>query len=160
MATRGASFTIDQKECLFRPRVLIVPAGQLVKITNSDGILHNFHTYSRANPPANRSQVATSSPLEFRFMKPEIFRYGCDLHPWMRGWVVVQENPYYALTNPQGQYELTDVPAGRYTIKVWHETLGEISKEVVLQEGEELTINFRYSVLGQSRTRSERKGEN
>ena len=56
----------------------------------------------------------------------------CDLHSWMRGWVVVAEHPFYALTNGAGEFELRGLPAGRYTLKVWQERLGTISKDVVV----------------------------
>ena len=63
------------------------------------------------------------------------------------GWIVVEENPYYVLTDGRGGYELTDIPAGRYTLKVWHETLGELAKEVVIREGEEQVVVFRYTPI-------------
>ena len=74
------------------------------------------------NPTFNRTQPkGRAIPITFR--RPEIIRIDCDLHPWMRAWVVVAEHPFYALTNDKGEFALENVPPGTYTLRVWHETL-------------------------------------
>jgi hypothetical protein len=69
------------------------------------------------------------------FRSPEILRVDCDLHSWMRGWVVVTEHPYYALTNEEGHFAFDNVPPGKYTLQVWQETLGAVSQEVTVTKG-------------------------
>ena len=123
--------TMDQKECAFAPRVVVVPAGGKIDFLNSDRLLHNLHSTPSANPPFNRTQPKGRT-ITIPFEKPEIIRVTCDLHSWMRGWVVVAEHPYYALTDGAGEFELKGLPAGRYTLKVWQERLGTVSKEVVV----------------------------
>ena len=81
-------------------------------------------------------------PFELRFTRPEIFRCSSDLHPFMEGWVVVQEHSYYALTGGDGRYELTDLPAGVYTLRAWHETLGEAERKIQVLEGEKTVADF------------------
>jgi hypothetical protein len=68
------------------------------------------------------------------FKRPEIIRVDCDLHPWMRAWVVVAEHPFYALTNHQGEFTLANVPAGSYAIQVWHERLGTLTRAVTVND--------------------------
>jgi len=122
---------MDQKECMFAPRVVVVPAGGRIDFLNSDRLLHNLHSTPSANPPFNRTQPKGRT-ITITFEKPEIIRVTCDLHSWMRGWVVVAEHPYYALTDGAGDFELRGLPPGRYTLKAWQERLGTISKEVVV----------------------------
>jgi plastocyanin len=123
--------SMDQKECAFAPRVLVVPAGGKIDFLNSDRLLHNLHATPTANPPFNRTQPKGRT-ITISFSHPEIIRVTCDLHSWMRGWVVVAEHPFYALTNGAGEFELRGLPGGRYTLKIWQERLGTISKDVVV----------------------------
>ena len=138
----SGNYSIDRRGCRFRPHVLLVPAGNPVRVLNSDGIFHNFRTESRLNPPMSRSEAGGTPPFELRFTRPEIFRCSSDLHPFMEGWVVVQEHSYYALTGGDGRYELTDLPAGVYTLRAWHETLGEAERKIQVLEGEKTVADF------------------
>ena len=131
--------SMDQKECMFTPRVVVVPAGGKVDFLNSDRLLHNLHSTPSANPPFNRTQPKGRT-ITISFSHPEIIRVTCDLHSWMRGWVVVADHPFYALTNGAGEFELRGLPAGRYTLKVWQERLGTISKEVVVTDQEPTAV--------------------
>jgi plastocyanin len=124
--------TIDQNGCRFVPRVRIVPAGAPVDIVNSDGILHNIRTWSKDNPSFNRAQPKFKKVLTETFHKPEIFRIACDVHSWMKGWVVVAANAYNVLSDETGAFELKDVPAGTYTVEFWHEALGSQTRKVTV----------------------------
>lgn len=128
MPTDGG--TLDQKGCQYVPHVVLTPAGSTLKIINSDGILHNIHTYSTKNPPVNMAQPKFKKTIEQKFDQPEFIRATCDAHGWMEGWIVVEDNPYYAKTDANGKYQLTDVPPGDYEVKVWHEKLGEKTQKV------------------------------
>lgn len=133
---------LDQHNCVYIPRVQVFPAGSEVEIKNSDGILHNIHTYSEKNPPINRAQPKFKKVLKETFKSPETIKVTCDAHNWMLGWFVVQEHPYYAVTAENGEFKLTDVPAGEYELKVWHETLGESTQKVSVSAGGTATANF------------------
>ncbi len=124
--------TMDQRQCAFVPRVVVVPVGGTVEFLNNDRLLHNVKSASKENPPFNRAQPHARS-ISFNFKKPEILRIDCDLHSWMRGWVVVSESPFYAVTNEQGEFTLENVPPGEYTLEVWQETLGTVTQEVVVR---------------------------
>ena len=122
---------MDQKECLFVPRVVLVPAGGTVEFLNSDRLLHNLHSASKENPTFNRTQPRGRA-IPIAFAKPEIIRVTCDLHSWMQAWVVVADHPFYAVTGSGGEFELRDVPPGTYTLQIWQETLGITSREVTV----------------------------
>ena len=115
---------LDQRKCEFVPHVLAIAAGTSVKITNSDGILHNIHTLSKDNPAFNRAQPKYLKEIMQTFSKPEIISVRCDVHGWMGGWIFVAANPYFDLSVADGSFKLAEVPAGKYTLEVWHETLG------------------------------------
>jgi plastocyanin len=119
----GAKVEMDQKACVFIPRIVMVPAKGTVFFLNSDRLLHNIHTIPKINFEVNRTQPKNRS-IPVTFEKPEIVRIGCDLHPWMTAWVVVAEHPYYAITGEKGQFAFDDLPPGEYKLKIWHERLG------------------------------------
>ena len=133
--------SMDQKECMFAPRLVVVPAGGKIDFLNSDRLLHNLHATPTANPPFNRTQPKGRT-ITISFSHPEIIRVTCDLHSWMRGWVVVAEHPFYALTGGAGEFELRGLPPGRYTLKVWQERLGTISKDVVVSDADPTTVTL------------------
>jgi plastocyanin len=145
--TKGKPFdktepVFDQKGCKYVPHVLLFPPGSTVKINNDDGILHNIHTYSTKNPPINRAQPKFKKTIEEKFDQPEIIKVACDAHGWMQGWMIVEDNPYYAVTDASGNYKLTDVPPGDYELKVWHGKLGEKTAKVTVPSGGQATANF------------------
>jgi plastocyanin len=125
------SVQMDQQQCLYVPRVVIVPVGGTVEFLNSDRLLHNLHSVSTENPTFNRTQPK-GRVIPVVFKKPETVRVDCDLHSWMRAWVVVAEHPFYAVTGPSGEFALDNVPPGKYTLKIWQETLGTVTREVTV----------------------------
>jgi hypothetical protein len=125
---------VDQKQCVFVPRVVVVAAGGTVEFLNTDRLLHNLHSASTHNPVFNRTQPrGRTIPIVFR--RPEIVRIDCDLHPWMRAWVVVAEHPFFVVTDDHGAFVLDGVPPGRYVLQLWHETLGTARRDVTVTDG-------------------------
>jgi plastocyanin len=139
---------LDQKECEYHPHVLAFPVGTTVEIQNPDGILHNVHSYSKVNPPFNIAQPKFKKTVDVKIEKPEAINLKCDVHGWMSGWLVATESPYVAVTDKSGSFKLTDVPAGTYTVQVWHETLADgtktkpVTQKVTVKAKEEAKVNF------------------
>lgn len=134
--------TLDQNGCEYQPHVLAFPAGSTVEVLNPDGVLHNVHSYSKVNSPFNMAQPKFKKTLQVKIDKPEAVNVKCDVHAWMSGWLVATENPYFAVTDGSGSFKLTDVPAGTYTVEVWHETLGKSTQKVTVKAKEEAKVNF------------------
>jgi len=128
-----ARVEMDQKGCVFIPRVILVPAGRTVDFLNNDRLLHNIHAVPKLNVSFNRTQPK-SRTIPVTFAKPEIVRIDCDLHSWMRAWVVVMAHPFYAITGADGQFKFANLPAGKYTLHVWHERLGDVSTTLDVTE--------------------------
>jgi len=134
--------TLDQNGCEYKPHVLAFPAGSTVEILNPDGILHNVHSYSKVNSPFNQAQPKFKKSLDVKIEKPEAIEVKCDVHGWMHGWLVSTETPYFAVTDNSGSFKLADVPAGSYTVEVWHEKLGKSTQKVTVKAKEDAKVNF------------------
>jgi plastocyanin len=133
--------TMDQKECMFTPRVIVVAAGGRIDFLNSDRLLHNLHSTPNANPTFNRTQPKGRT-IPITFPHPEIVRVSCDLHSWMRGWVIVADHPFYAVTDAEGRFALKGLPPGRYTMRVWQEKLGVISREIIVGDQDPTVVTL------------------
>jgi hypothetical protein len=76
---------------------------------------------------------------------PEAIKVTCDAHNWMEGWWYATSNPYYAITDAQGHYKISDVPAGTYTMQVWQEKLGVLTRQVTVNAKKAVTANFTFA---------------
>jgi plastocyanin len=135
---------IDQKACMFLPRVVVVPAGGTVDFLNSDRLLHNIHATPKLNVSFNRTQPM-SRTIPVTFAKPEIVKINCDLHSWMAAWVVVAAHPWYAITGADGQFAFDNLPPGQYRLQVWHERLGTVPATVTIgdQQPGRITVEMK-----------------
>src|SRR3989441_8488004 len=104
--------SLDQNGCKFVPHIDIVPAGQEVDVINSDGILHNIHTFPKNNPPFNKAQPKFKKTMPAVFEKPDIVQIKCDVHSWMNGWIVVAGSASSSPTHPPGNIQNPGGPAG------------------------------------------------
>ena len=133
---------LDQHGCEYQPHVLAFPAGTTVEVVNPDGILHNVHSYSKVNTPFNMAQPKFKKTLDVKIDKPEAVELKCDVHGWMHGWLVATESPYVAVTDKSGSFKLDNVPAGSYTVEVWHEKLGKSTQKVTVKAKEDAKVSF------------------
>ncbi len=112
---------MDQTGCEFVPHVLLIKQGSTIVIHNSDDALHNFHVMSKDVSIVNEAQPAGAPPREVTFTKSGIHHVGCDVHPWMRGFIMVASHPYFAMTDATGSFTIENVPPGKYLIKMWRD---------------------------------------
>src|SRR5262249_37196351 len=124
--------------------VVIVPAGGKVDFLNSDRLLHNLHAAPTANAAFNRTQPKGRT-ITISFSHPEIIKVTCDLHSWMRSWVVVADHPFYALTNSTEEFEGGGLRAGRYAWKVGQEMRGPVSGDVVVGNQDPTAVTVEMS---------------
>ncbi len=137
---------LDQVKCEYVPHVLALPVGSTVKIKNSDGILHNVHSFSEKNTPFNRAQPKYLKEISEKFTKPEVISLRCDVHGWMSGWIVVTDSPFYDVTGADGSFKMENVPVGKYSLDVWHETLGKTTQSVEVKSGEVTNVTFEFQM--------------
>lgn len=138
---------LDQKGCLYTPQILAIQTGQALTVKNSDPCVHNVHVTSKAgNTEHNDVQMPNGPDLTYTFDKPEMFmRFNCDIHPWMFAWVSIFDNPYFAISGPDGKFVIKDVPPGKYTVVADHRKLGEQTQTVDVAD-KDVTVNFTFQV--------------
>jgi plastocyanin len=125
---------IDQKGCIYEPHVAAAMVGQPVQFLNSDREAHNVHGRPTLLSAWNFLLSRPGSAQTLRFDKPETgIPVGCDIHPWMRGYLSVLANPFFAVTPASGSVTLSQVPPGKYVIAVWHEKLGTKEQPLTLE---------------------------
>ncbi len=131
-------FVYDQEKCKFKPRVLLIKPKVSGVVMNSDSVGHNFHTISPGIYNINKKMKAEASftVAQNKIRRPGIVRAKCDIHSWMKGWWIVAKTPYTVLSDKDGNFSITDIPPGTYTLKIWHEKLGETEQTVVIRAGE------------------------
>ena len=118
------AIVLDQIGCRYVPHVTGIMKGQSLMIKNSDKTLHNIHSMSEVNSSFNFAMPAKSDPSTKSFGKNEDpFYIKCDVHPWMKSWVVVLDHPYWAVTDKDGSYSmnLDSLEPGTYDLCFWHE---------------------------------------
>jgi plastocyanin len=134
-ATNGSlkpAALLDQVNCRYVPHVLAVQVGQPVRIRSSDPTLHNVHYTPSKNRSDNLSMTRAGEESTVTFAHDEFIRVRCDVHPWMNAWVGVFSTPLHAVTGDAGAFELTNVPAGTYTLAAWHEVYGEQTQSITV----------------------------
>jgi plastocyanin len=115
---------INQQNLMFQPHVLPVIAGTTVDYLNSDDVLHNVFSPDQCCGKFNLGSWPKGQTKSYLFKDVGcVATMLCNVHPEMEGFVVVLQNPYYAVTAKDGSYEIKDVPAGKYNLKIWHEKL-------------------------------------
>lgn len=132
--SKQGKFVLDQRVCSYEPHILIVPYGMQMKIVNSDKILHNVHAYSLSGEPKslfNIAQPIRGQRTTITLTNAGLISTTCDAgHPWMSAYIMVARHPYCVVTDKLGNFALTDVPAGTYKIRMWHEGVNVILKEM------------------------------
>ena len=123
---------IDQRDMLFVPHVLPVLVGTKVEFLNSDPFMHNVFTPDKCADKFNLGSWPKGQSRSFVFKNPCAAVVLCNVHPEMEGFVFVSPTPYFAVTAKDGTFAIADVPAGKYTIRVWHPKLKEASSEIVV----------------------------
>jgi plastocyanin len=140
-----AEVVVDQRGCVYHPRVLGVRVGQPVVFVNSDGVFHNVHAAGQKNAEFNLGMPSKDMRLSQTFTKPEVMVHSrCDVHPWMSAYIGVLEHPYFAVSGPQGQFELRGLPPGDYQLESWHEVFGRRSQKISVKAGGVSDAGFSY----------------
>lgn len=145
--TPGKPANMDQRQFQFLPHVLPVVVGTAVKFLNSDPTPHNV--FSPDNEKYNLGTWPQGESKDHSFTTcakaPCVYTQLCRVHPEMEGYVVVLQNPFFAVTTKDGHYDIENVPPGTYTLAVWHAKGKSQPKPVTVEAGKPLTADF---VLG------------
>ena len=141
---------LDNEGCAFVPHVQAGMAGSRLEVTNADPIMHNTHLFlqygSRSRSLLNMALPTAGVRLDASrgARWPGVIEVRCDVHQWMSAYILLFEHPYYAVTDSLGRFRIEGVPVGTYTVKVWHETLGELEDEVKVEPDKTASIAFLF----------------
>ncbi len=129
-------FTLVQKNKTFIPRVLVVTVGSEVDFPNKDPFFHNAFSLFEGKR-FDLGLYESGSTRSSRFDRPGISYLFCNIHPEMSAVIIALDTPYYGVSNPMGEITIPNVPAGRYTLRVWREgtstdALKSLSRPVVV----------------------------
>lgn len=132
---------LAQRNAWFIPEVMAVVVGTTVDFPNLDDQYHNVFSYSKAKRfDLGRYPTGESRPVTFD--KLGVVKIYCEIHEHMRAWVVVCENPYFAVTDESGKFRIEKVPAGKRKLVLWRTNGREIEREVEAVSGQTATVHF------------------
>src|SRR5882672_7643960 len=138
--------TIDQRGCIYAPRVVGMRVGQTLQIRNDDDLMHNVHSLSARGNSFNVSEPKAGMVQQFRLDDEEVMlQVKCDIHSWMTAYVGVVSHPYFAVSSTAGTFEIDNVPPGNRTVHAWHERYGPLTRTIRVQAGSTTTVDFEYT---------------
>jgi plastocyanin len=145
---------LDQTQCLYQPYVMGMMVGQKLQIKNSDTFMHNVHASPLAadgaeafNIPQNAGQSNDKT-----FTHPEVLvKFQCDVHNWMFAYIGVMSNPYFAVTDADGNFKIPNLPPGDYTLTAYHlkahgKASTGVSQAIKVEGDKAVTANFTVEV--------------
>jgi len=152
-----AKFIVDQKDLTFTPHILPVPVGATVFFPNHDKVDHNVFSLSRTKK-FNFGSYKPGENKSTRFDKPGIVELRCDVHAEMLAYIMVMKNPFFGITDAKGRFQIPDadylkragltgietIPAGKYTVKTWHEKLK--SKKQIIEIPADGTVSVKLDL--------------
>jgi len=156
-AGRARVEQVEQIDLEFVPHVKAIQAGTAVSFPNRDTVRHHVYSFS----PARRFELPlyVGTPAQpVLFDQPGVVAIGCNIHDWMVGYLYVSPSPHFAATGAQGSARIAGLPAGRYTVHVWHPRLAAAEETTSRQAelGAEGTAALEWVVALKPETRVRR----
>lgn len=134
---------VDQIGCVYTPHVQAVAVGSAIELRSQDAVLHNVHGFLDEDTVFNIALPNKGSKSKQKAEDAGIIKLKCDAgHVWMSAYVAAFDHPYFAVTGADGSFKIGDVPAGKYKVMVWHETLGQTSGTVDVSAGGTATLEL------------------
>ncbi|MBF0607645.1 MAG: carboxypeptidase regulatory-like domain-containing protein [Candidatus Magnetobacterium sp. LHC-1] len=149
-AVPKTDLVVNNKKCVFEPLAGIAYVGQKYIIKNEDPIFHNTSLGIMLGEGKKRTVYNLALPNKDQTIEKPVKVAGfqivqCDAHAWMRSYVYASKHPYVVITDDKGTFEIKDIPAGNYKVKVWHEGFGDVTKDVEVKAGAAATLDHTFS---------------
>jgi plastocyanin len=138
-AVTGKKVTFDQTKCVFEPHVLGMTVGEVVVLKSSDPVNHNVNVKLKASTFNQTIAGGKAQDYPLTGFERTPGQVVCDIHPWMKAWWMVLDNPYITVTDKDGNFEIPNVPAGAQKVVVWQESV-KGGGFLTAPSGEEVTI--------------------
>ncbi len=142
MPAAAMNAELDQSNCEYTPNLSVMAANTEISVQNSDPLLHNVQFFLGNDTLFNIAQPVQGQVNERLIEDVGVIDIECAVHGWMQASVLVVDNPYYAVTNENGQFSIPDLPAGTYQVKIWHKYLGEEINEITVTSGTETALDM------------------
>jgi hypothetical protein len=143
-------YEINQKKCFFMPNMQVIKKNAAMKVISADSVGHNIHGYEidgehkRTLFNIAQPDMGTMVVDKVRVRRSPYVKIECDIHDFMHAWAFVSETPYVSVVDEKGTFEIKDIPPGKYKIKVWNPSLGEIEKEITISKNKESMVSFSF----------------
>lgn len=133
LVAEKATITLDNRGCIFRPHIFAARPGQTIQVINSDQAGHNANFGFIENEAANNMIPAGGSKdVELKLPEPAPIPVDCNIHPWMKSYLIVTEHPFVGISNEKGELTIENVPVGEVVFKIWHEHSAKSIDEITI----------------------------
>ena len=126
-ANAGAKIPLDNQDCRFAGHITLLRVGQTLVVGNPDPIPHNTNIdllgFNQILPAGGKLELGPDK-ISKAFRLPS--QISCNIHPWMKAWLMVREDPYMAVSNEKGEFEIKNIPAGEHEFQLWQEKSGYV----------------------------------
>ncbi len=150
-------------QCAFEPFVSVIENHQKITVINDDPVIHNVQVYQ-----SERGKIVLNQPLAVKATQTGTIRLGpsnkytqtiCGMHEFMQNWSFVVDNPYYAITGPDGRFSIDRLPPGTYTVTAWHPHMKISSQTVTVPAKGTASIDFKFDASEVERPKYEQQEE-
>jgi hypothetical protein len=134
------------ENCSLKPHVSVGSIGRDIRLTNIDPMPYNIRFFM-GESLKHLYELTKEKPVDekaIRYDEAGVFSIESDSHPWIKGYLYSLSHPYIAVTDSEGNFEITKVPPGTYKLRVWHEALGEKSEDLTLPPGGSVEVIIEF----------------
>ena len=121
---------ILQKHAVFQPHLLPILVGTTVDFPNDDDVKHGVFGQG-----FNLGVFAPGETRQVKFTKLGVEHLQCNIHAEMSAYILILQNPFFAVADAEGKYEIPGVPPGKYALAVFHEKLETADVEIEVKAG-------------------------
>src|SRR5215510_3748214 len=138
---------LNNTGCRYSPRILALQKGERLRVKNNDPKLHIPHSYHEDSTVFNLSLPFKGTTIDAtpRIRQAGVLKVVCDTHAWMLAYIHVFDHPYFAVTDERGIFSISNLPAGTYVLKAWHEDIGVKSQELTIPESGDVRASFEFT---------------